>query len=111
MKLDCIGVITVVKMKIKSTHNQQVAWNWNKLLKEAHEVFEKRFDLRRWRSVNDKESYASDGIFSKRNHILKGTKIRWTQLLNSEWFFNYYTNSTASRVLSGSIMEKISFRA
>ena len=29
-----------------------------------------------------------DGIFNKRNHILKGTKIRWTQLLNSEWFLN-----------------------
>ena len=76
MKLDCIGVITVVKMKIKITHNQEVARNWNKLLEEAREVLEKRFDLRRWRSVNFKESYASHGIFSKRNHILKGTKIR-----------------------------------
>ena len=61
-------------MKIKIIHNQQVAWNWNKLLEEAREVFEKRFDLRRWRSVNDNESYASDGIFSKRNLILKGKK-------------------------------------
>ena len=82
MKLGYIGVITVVKMKIKITHDQQVAWNWNKRLDEAREAFEKRFDLRRWRSVNDNESYASDGIFSKRNHILKRTKIRWTQLLN-----------------------------
>ena len=69
-------------MKIKITHNQQVAWNWNKLLEEVREVFEKR--LRRWRSVNDNKSYASDGIFSKRNLILKGNKIRWTQPLNSE---------------------------
>ena len=75
-------------MKIKITDNQHVAWNCNKLLEEAREVFEKRFDLRRWRSVNDNESSASDGIFSKRNLILKGTKIRWTQLLNSEWFLN-----------------------
>ena len=73
MKLGCIGDITVIKMKIKITHNQQVAWKWNKLLEEAREVFEKRFDLRRWRSVNDNQSYASDGTFSKRNHILKGT--------------------------------------
>ena len=82
MKLGCIGVITVVKMKIKITHNQHVAWNWNKLLEEVRKAFEKRFDLRRCRSVNDNESYASDGIFSRRNHILKGTKIRWTQPLN-----------------------------
>ena len=76
MKLGCIGVITVVKLKIKITHNQQVSWNWNKVLEKARKVFEKRFDLRRWRSVNDNESYASDGMFSERNNIFKGTKIR-----------------------------------
>ena len=57
-------------MKIEITHNQQIAWNWIKLLEEARKAFEKRFDLRRWRSLNDNESFASDRIFTKRNHIL-----------------------------------------
>ena len=71
-------------MKIKITHNQQVAWKWYKLLEKDRKVLEKRFDLQQWRSVNDNKSYASDGIFSKRNHILKHTKLHWTQLLNSD---------------------------